>query len=368
MRLKPSGIFSLQTHGSENYINDELASYLSCLNQTLNVVFKNIVVFPGDIIHFFAASDSIQLTKHAQVLIHRIQERKLATSYIREYYLPFRLSPDRFEYLNQVLESGSEHRINRDFHPLAYYFNIILWSTQFSQNFTSLIKQIEDIGWKILVVPVILLLITVIVFLYKSNPQHKRQIIGALSVLCLGFTALGSEILILLIFQILHGYVYQQLAILIAAFMAGLSLGAYLSLRQSLLNTSLVVRHLLSIHLLIAILVGLIPFFFQNLIAFINPSLQETFLPLIFIVIIFLARGLGGYLFPLAGSIFYNSAKNQNNGLLYSLDLLGAMFGALILSSFIIPLFGLYSTGFLLSAVNIFVASLLAILHIKLKY
>jgi len=41
-----------------------------------------------------------------------------------------------------------------------------------------------------------------------------------------GFTLIGLEMLLLLAFQAIYGYVYQQLAVIIAAFMAGVALGA----------------------------------------------------------------------------------------------------------------------------------------------
>ena len=41
----------------------------------------------------------------------------------------------------------------------------------------------------------------------------------------MGFTMIGLEILLLLAFQAIYGYFYQQLAILIGAFMAGMAAG-----------------------------------------------------------------------------------------------------------------------------------------------
>ena len=364
-RLNPSGIFSLQTHGSENYINNALADYLRCIYYSLSKVFTNVIVYPGDIIHFFAGNDSSDLTNDYHILIQRMQERHLQTQYIREYYLPFRLSPERIEYLNRIIQSQSTNRINRDFHPSAYYFNMILWSTQFSQFFINFIRWIETLNWKIVFSIISILFTVFMIYFYKSNFQH--QITGAFSILCLGFTSLSTEILILLIFQILHGYIYQQLAILIAAFMAGISLGTYLSLRYSSPKLIVTLRQLLLTHLAIAVFVGLMPFFFKGLGTILNPSFHEIVLPVVFIFIAFIAGGFGGYQFPLAGLVYYNQTKEGNTGILYSLDLLGAMIGALLLSSIIIPLSGIINTSMLIAGLNIFIACLLFILLVK-KY
>ncbi len=364
-RLNSSGIFSLQTHGSENYINDELAAYLKCIYNALNTAFKDVIIFPGDIVHFFAGLHSGIVTTDYQILVQRMNERNLKTQYIREYYLPYRLSLDRIDYINQIIKSQSEYRINRDFYPTAYYFNMILWSTQFSHHFTALVQWINTINWKIIVSIILVTLFILIPLFYKSNFQY--QITGAISIFCLGFTSLSAEILILLIFQIIHGYVYQQLAILIAAFMAGLSLGTYLSLKYRPSKRLLATKHLLIIHLIVALFIGLLPLSFYNLTRFITPSLQEISLPLIFILITFIVGGIGGYQFPVAGFIYYSQAKKQNAGILYSLDLLGAMLGALLLSSFIIPLFGIYSTGYIIAGLNILIVLLLLLVRIKKK-
>ncbi|MEJ2545652.1 MAG: hypothetical protein P8Y99_16435, partial [Calditrichaceae bacterium] len=242
---------------------------------------------------------------------------------------------------------------------------MILWSTQFSQFFIKFIRWIETLNWKIVFSIISILFTVFMIYFYKSNFQH--QITGAFSILCLGFTSLSTEILILLIFQILHGYVYQQLAILIAAFMAGISLGTYLSLKYSSKKLRLTIRQLFLLHLAIAVFVGLMPFFFKELDTILIPSFHAIAFPVVFIFIALLAGSLGGYQFPLAGKLFHNNANSENMGILYSLDLLGAMIGALLLSSIIIPLSGIINTSMLIAGLNIFIACLLFILLVK-KY
>jgi uncharacterized membrane protein YfcA len=47
-----------------------------------------------------------------------------------------------------------------------------------------------------------------------------------------GFTLMALEIFLLLAFQSIYGYVYHQLAILIALCMAGIALGSWLGMRR----------------------------------------------------------------------------------------------------------------------------------------
>ena len=65
------------------------------------------------------------------MLISRLHERNLKTRYVREYFIPYRMMPDRMEQLRDQLQPMATTQVNRDFSPIAYYFNAVLWSAQF---------------------------------------------------------------------------------------------------------------------------------------------------------------------------------------------------------------------------------------------
>ena len=63
---------------------------------------------------------------------------------------------------------------------------------------------------------------------------------------------------------------------------------------------------------------------------------------------------LGGYQFPLATEIYLRGGSTQAGlGVLYAVDLLGGCIGALLLSSYLIPVFGFWKTAWLSAAVNL---------------
>jgi spermidine synthase len=74
-----------------------------------------------------------------------------------------------------------------------------------------------------------------------------------------------------------------------------------------------------------------------------------------------LSGALGGYEFALAAQVFFadSSASRANMGTLYGVDLIGACVGALLLSAFLLPLFGFLKAALFIAAVNL-VAALLA--------
>ena len=67
---------------------------------------------------------------------------------------------------------------------------------------------------------------------------------------------------------------------------------------------------------------------------------------------------LGGYQFPRAGAVFYSDARpgGENIGALYALDLVGSCLGAVVLSLYLVPVFGFLKSALLLGLMNFVVA------------
>src|SRR5208282_4083101 len=63
--------------------------------------------------------------------------------------------------------------------------------------------------------------------------ENRSRASAGFCVAAMGFTLMGLEVLLLLAFQAIYGYVYQQLAIIIAGFMLGMTLGSRWGLRAA---------------------------------------------------------------------------------------------------------------------------------------
>ena len=60
---------------------------------------------------------------------------------------------------------------------------------------------------------------------------------------------------------------------------------------------------------------------------------------------------LGGYQFPIATAIYLHDGSGRRSlGMLYAIDLLGGCLGALVLSGYLIPVFGFWKTAWLCAA------------------
>lgn len=365
-KLTPRGIFSFQLKGSEDYISPDLAEFLRCIDKTLRRVFPEVATIPGDTVHFFAAARAGNLTNDSQELIARLRARHITTSYVREYYLPYRMMPDRMLDLESQIHPGAQTRINRDFTPIAYYFDVALWSTRFNTAYRRVFQAMAAVRFGPLAAALGSALFGLVALLRLLPAAKNRSRASAgFCVAAMGFTLIGLEMLLLLAFQAIYGYVYQQLAIIIAGFMLGMTLGSRWGLRAAAPATGLRdARRLFSLQLLAALSPVLLYLLFNGLTVIKNPATIFLASQILFPVLAVLCGLSGGYQFPVATRIFFSNAnhKARGPGTLYALDLAGACVGAIVLSSYLVPVFGFRETAWLMAVVNLAPAALAGLL------
>ena len=352
-KLAPGGVFSFRLTAAENYISPELAEFLRCVNKTLHEVFSDVVTIPGEAVHFFAARQRGILVADAERLVERLRSRGIQTTYVREYYIPFRMMPDRMADLESQIRPRPETAINRDFTPVAYYFDVALWSARFSSSYRRLFAWLAQVRFGVLAGATLGLLAISAATVRFSKKARSRTSAGS-CVALMGFTMIGLEMLLLLAFQAIYGYVYHQLAIVIAAFMAGMALGSWWSMRTAPAGTS-GLRSLARIQAMAAA-APLILYALFRLLAFIETPLGLfAASQVVFPVLALCCGSLGGYQFPLASRIFFGARETQARGpgILYAIDLAGACLGALLISAYLIPVFGFLKTATLMAMLNL---------------
>jgi spermidine synthase len=421
-KLNPGGVLSFQVTSSENYISQELADLLRCLEKTLRAVFPQVVAIPGETVHFLASNQPGSLTLDPSELMTRLRERRIRTQYVREYYIPFRMSPDRMLDLQLQIEPQPATPINRDFTPIAYYFDVVLWSSRFHSHWRELLESLARLRFGAVAGGVALGVfgLALLAALYErlriarrrgsgdftspqdgdvKSPLHRHKATLGLCVAAMGFTLLGLEVLLLLGFQALYGYVYQQLSILVAVFMVGMAAGAWLALKDSALKTAPLLGgggvggggyqgqrtgqpppdpllsqgggylRLAFLQLLAALAPLLLYALFVLLEGVRSLAALLTISQMVFPVLALIAGLLGGYQFPLASRIYFARADNskRNPGMLYALDLLGACLGAVALSAYLLPVYGFLRTAMLMAVVNLAPAALAALAAFEVR-
>jgi len=240
---------------------------------------------------------------------------------------------------------------------VAYYFDVALWSSQFHPRYRAAFGALARVGFGTAagIAGALALLIAAVCRLLPGRERRLRSS-AAFCTVSMGFAAIGLEILLLLGFQAAYGYVYSYLALLIAAFMAGMAAGTYLGLRETTplrswlrseprasasggWDAALSLAAVQILTALVCVIAGM-----------------ATSSAALFPALAFVAGSLCGFEFPVAARVFGGRA-----GTLYALDLAGSCLGALLFSIYLVPVFGFLRTGLLMALVSL-VAGLTAML------
>lgn len=353
--LATRGLLAFKLRSSEETISPDLADFLRCIQRTVREVFPYVVTLPGESIHFFAAMQPGVLTDNPQTLIARLKQRHMQTQYVREYFIPYRMMPDRMAQVGAQLRPLASTPVNRDFAPIAYYFNVVLWSAQFKRGYSQWFQAAARIPFGTVMGAVLISIFLVAVLLAFAPARASRARSAAAGcTVATGFTVMALQIFLLLAFQSIYGYVYHQLAILIGLCMAGMALGSWLGIRRIAAGQRTTMGDMAATQLLLALSAPVLMLVFSQLASASGLAVPWIAAQCIFPALAALCGGLGGYQFSIAAQIYLPDGSGRSKlGVLYAIDLLGGCAGALLLSAYLIPVFGFWKTAWLCAMVNL---------------
>ncbi len=359
--LSDDGVLGFSVQSAENYIGAELAAFLACLRATTESVFPAVVVYPGDPCHIMASRSGAAFTRDARVLAQRISERGLDVAYVRDYYLTDRLSAERVASLDSALD-GVQARVNTDLAPAAYYLSMVLWNRQFSGAPRVLLAAPGFVTEKsIVLLSLVLIVLLTAPLLLGRRSNHSRSRVVIAAVFLVGATEMSLELTALLAFQSIYGYVYHQLALIVAAFMAGLALGGWLGTKAVARGAA--ARSFVTLQLFIAAVPLALGATLMHIAALPPEGLRAW--AALFPLIVVGAALLAGLQFPLAAKLVSRERRDAGvvGGRLYGADLLGAALGAIATTVFLLPILGTTGTMRALAIVNaaVFVSLALSI-------
>jgi len=372
-RLRQSGIYAFSVVSAENYISEPLAQFLGCLFRSLQRCFEEVVIIPGNSNYFLSTVTAGTLTSDPQVLINRLQQRTIVNEFVNEYYLPFRMTPERMSYLRSQIEQASPVRLNRDFKPIAYFFDLILWSSHTNPFFRDVFSYIAQ--HKLQSSLILLGLLVILIsggFTGIALRQPTRQSAIVISVMIVGFSEISLEVGLIIAFQALYGFAYYQVALIVTGFMFGLTMGSWFAAR----HIQLIKTNLLNYFLRIQFIIGLLPFVLIMMLALltylpVEALSQLLVIEVIFMILIFSTGLAGGYHFVVASALITQMGRTspeKSGGTLYAYDLVGSCGGALLTSSFLIPLFGIYQSFILYGLLNLIILVMIILTYrINLK-
>lgn len=317
-RLAPGGVLSFVVPSSEIYISERLGRFLASLHTTLTTAFPEVAAVPGDA-NVFLGSDA-PLTLDPSRLCDELERRGIETTFVSRGFLAARLRPEKVRAWRERVLSA-EARLNRDFAPISYYFEAVLWASRFRGAESRALEFLAGIpAGRWLDVP---LAAFGLYLAAAALSRRRRPGLPLIPLAVMGLTSIVVEVVVILAFQALFGYVYGAIALLLAAYMGGLFLGAWVWRNRSGAGRRSLAAVLGAFALLI---LGL------------RAALEADPGPAVFYVVLAAFGCLGGSLFTISNRLFLRRSDDYGRG--YGIDLLGSFAGALAVSAFIIPLAG----------------------------
>ena len=353
--MAPDAVLAVRISGGENIMGTELISLGASTKLTLEKVFSQFVITPGDQT-WFLASDSKSLTADPGTLMDRFAAIKGAADIFPSQGLLSVYLPDRAAKALDAYASVQLPRrllVNRDAKPLASLYSLLLSAKQSGAPATKLIKYLAVAGIWPFIIPLMVFVALRAVYVLKS-PAHDAPsgFDGTFLVFSAGCVGIGMVIVLMYLYQTRFGSLYLHVGVISSIFMMGLALSGGMTrhllvgrkIRATTLLPMIVIAHAL-------ILAAAAAWPLQD-------WTRLTF------ALIFVLSGLcTGTYFPLAAARLAdcNVKTISAAGRLEMADHIGAAAGAFLTGLAIVPVVGTRATllvFILLMLVNVLLAAL----------
>lgn len=343
-RLSERGIVSLNIPGSLIYLSNELAQLNASILKTLQSVFPAVKVIPGDFNVFLCSNDKEVLKRSSQEIYTHLVEREIKSNLFTSGYIGYRLDKKWSDWFFENLKKVKAE-LNYDFKPMAMFYNLSYWSAKFSPVAHKIFVAVEKIRIWLFVVFFLVLVLSVLV-VYRISKNHISSFAIPYAIGTTGFAGMLFDLTLIFGFQVLYGYVYHQIGLLISFFMAGAIIGSGIVVRLlPKVNNKIAffIRQEFLVIIFAMILVSTMVYLRRF-----NTSgmVISQILPVLFLVLSFMSGFLVGMEFPLGVDMHLSSSKDMTStaGLIYASDLLGGVAGGILGGVVMLPVLGVFQT------------------------
>jgi len=308
--LSPQGVLSFTLLGAENYLEEMGLAVNRSVYSALIRVFRHVRVFPG-LTHHYLASDGPLTTQVADVLL----ERHIATTYLADYELPTITDPLRMDLLKGLLVE-TQVLPNQDLSPTAFGHLLDLW-----------LKKSGS--------PKALLYMLFALSVAFAVLSCRRNLV-TFTVMTSGYAGMAFELCLLLLFQVIYGYVYLRMCLFITLFMIGAALGALVSGRIPKQHRwqVLTADAVMVVLCLVATAIAQVGVHWKAPLALL--AMQYAVIPSLIFFVAFAA----GFQFSAASRIVRGTGA-EVTGRLYLADLAGAACGTILTGLLFLPRIGI---------------------------
>ncbi len=323
--LNPGAVLSTGLPPSANYMNAAAKQLNSILFNTLKTTFANVIIVPGER-NYFIASDSVCLYDFGQMAEHK----GITNLYVNANYIDDVMLQQNAARLTKRLDLNAP--VDTDFKPVLYFVDVQVWLSLFNSSF------------RLFFMVILAVCLGALIFLRPLS----------LGLFTTGYTSASSQLLLMMAFQVIYGFVYQAAGIMITVFFAGLAIGSSLAARRTSVSTA----HYLWMQLLVGV--------YCIIIALALMFLHTGGIPaLIVIMVLTLVSGLiAGMQFGLAAALQKDNLRLAA-GNSYAADLAGSAIGALLTVCLLVPFLGILNSLYVLAAANIIVMAVMKLKFVK---
>jgi spermidine synthase len=329
--LASGGVLAFSLTGSPHLLSGPVLLAAATADHTVQQVFLEVVVVPGDRMLFLTSNEPGGITRDPEVLAQRLRQRNVHSEFVNEAWLRDALLPFRAVSIESQLRQVARPRLNTDLDPISYYHQYRVWMDQVSPGLAGVAASLSRVRvwWAALATPVALIALAI-----ARRRSATRKLGAVLAVAGIGGFGMVVEVIGLLVFQSALGYLYYALGALVAAFMAGLALGAAaIGRRQADWAGS--ARPLVAALVTAALVAAVLPAVFRA--AMPVPALAAAAVGIIFVLV----GSLVGAVFPIAAALYRGeSGIAAAGGVIYAADLVGSAGGAFLAGAVAVPLLG----------------------------
>lgn len=380
--LHSDGVLALSAVSTPDLRGTAIANRNATIYHTLKDVFPSVLPAGERVMYYFASQEPQQISIDPHLLEERYLERDIEAEGFSGRHFHVILEETQLERVNWVVrnhgrtsgahlegpervpitpgtiaEQEAEEKelppvveryfLNSDFQPIAYYYTIMTWDEHARESHRVILDWLLTVEpWWVLPVVVVPLTAAVGLRMVSSGSTKRRRLGTAFGVLfavfATGVATMALQIALIFSFQSIYGFVYELVGVIIALFMCGLALGAFVTHYGAANKANLTA--LTGVQGMIALLACLVAFLLPASAAVQSPAAVFA----LFSLLTLAAGAVNGVGFPLAAACFMSLSRHaeKSTGMVYGIELFGACAGAAAASAVIAPVLGITACCF----------------------
>jgi spermidine synthase len=382
--MAADGVLAFSLSASVGAWGPDVAAYVGSVVEPLERVFPDVLLTFGNPVRVFAAKQRGVLAQNGATLAARYRARQVSSPYFAPLWFEGAsdlLDPAKLELVRRALRTQPPRHLNTDEAPAAAVYHMRMWlattgaahqgdsAPERKAGLLSALLQLR-FGWVMAAFAAVTLVAAAAGLAYGRSGVRRTALLW--SVGTTGFAGMALEIVLLYTFQVLYGYVYGMVGLVVGIFMFGLVIGSlamnwylgYISGHQSHAanpDQPLFLPGLRAVLILDAAVMAFAAAL-PPVLAVLRRSGADLPVELAVFCLVAAAGLLGGIVFPLAASVWLRDRAGVGRAAaaIDATDHIGGALGALVTGVALVPILGVTITCLAVAAMKALSALLVA--------